>query len=79
MQASNSNLYDYEHLINPIPEEFNIQGIASMLRFHDIEMKGWTDYADNPGKDLSYHISPEAQQYYFDSLLKDRVSMILSI
>jgi len=79
MQASNSNLYDYEHLINPIPEEFNIQGIASMLRFHDIEIKGWTDYADNPGKDLTYHISPEAQHYYFNSLLKDRVSKILCI
>ena len=55
-----------------------IKGVASMLREHYEEMKGWYDYSKNPGAKLDYHISPQAQKFYFNTHLKPKLDNLLS-
>jgi hypothetical protein len=77
LQLTNDNLFDLSNTIDPIPESNRIDGVAGMLKLYDTEIKGWTNYADNPGSKLDYHISPEAQQYYFENFIREKVSNIL--
>ena len=64
LQDKGENAHYWERLFDFIPGVNRIQGVASMLREHDEEIKGWVDYSRNPGCSLNYHISPMAQKYY---------------
>jgi len=78
LQDVNENAYYWERLVEFIPGVNTIKGVASMLREHDEEMKGWKDYSRNPGAQLTYHISPQAQKHYFNTVLKPKVDNLLS-
>ncbi len=78
LQDINENAYYWEKLVDFIPGRKRIKGVASMLREHDEELKGWHDYSKNPGAKLSYHISPQAQKHYFNNFLKPKLDNLLS-
>lgn len=78
LEDKQENAHYWERLFDFIPGVNRIQGIASMLKEHDEEIKGWKDYSRNPGRSLNYHISPMAQKYYFNNYLKPKVDSLLS-
>lgn len=78
LQDVNENAHYWEKLVDFIPGVNRIKGVASMLREHDEELKGWLDYSRNPGAKLSYHISPQAQKHYFNTHLKPKLDNLLS-
>lgn len=88
---SPNTLTDFQHLQifdkdkRPLKNEFNsmfdfiptkniIQGVASMLAEVDNELYG--DYANNPGRFLSSHISPDAHKVYA-KLLESSINNLL--
>ena len=78
LQDINENAHYWEKLVDFIPGRKRIKGVASMLREHDEELKGWNDYSKTPGAKLTYHISPQAQKHYFNNYLKPKVDNLLS-
>ena len=61
-----------------IPGVNRIKGVASMLREHDEEIKGWKDYSKKPGMQFKLIHIPMVQKYYFNNYLKPKVDNLLS-
>ena len=77
LQDQNLNYPEWKSLCNFIPDDNRIKGVAEMLQIHDKEMKGYIEYSDNPGCNLTYHISPDAQEYYFNNYIKPKLDNLL--
>ena len=70
LQDKQENAHYWERLFDFIPGVNRIKGVASMLREHDEEIKGWIDYSRNQDAIKSIYIM--AQKYYFNNYLKPK-------